>query len=145
MIEFWGRRGNSSPVLSFSFSLSVSHFFLSLSRLFSLFLLRCSTLLSSVIVFSFVYVPLHGRARKQNGRAKLLPLSLPRKMSRRLSSRKLDALVPCARWSAEFYANFYLMECVIALVVWYKWSVVQLEGRFPRQSFELCAIYFIYI
>ena len=106
--------------LSLFLSLSSSLFHLSLSVSRSLvcflFLLRCFLLFSSVIVFSFVYAPLHGRTRKQNGRAKRLPLSLPRKMSRYLSSRKLDALVPCPRWYTEFYANFRLMECVIALV-----------------------------
>ena len=125
MIEFWGRRGNSSFMLSLSLSFSFSFSFISLSSLSLsisrslvcfLFLLRCFLLFSSVIVFSFVYAPLHGRTRKQNGRAKRLPLSLPRKMSRYLSSRKLDALVPCPRWYTEFYANFRLMECVIALV-----------------------------
>lgn len=118
-----------------SCSLSLPHsryIYLSVSRslVCFLFLLRCFMLFLSVIVFSFVYVPLHGRVRKQNGRAKLLPLSLPWKMSRYLSSRKLDALVPCPGWYAEFYANFCLMECVIAPAVWYKRTVVKLGDTF---------------
>lgn len=120
MIEFWGRRGNSSLMLSFSLSLSLYiSLSVSRSRVCFLFLLRYSMLFSSVIVFSFVYVPLHGRVRKQNGRAKLLPLSLPWKMSRYLSSRKLDALVPCPRWYAEFYANFSsngVCDCSCSLI-----------------------------
>lgn len=137
MIEFWGRRGNSSLMLSFSLSFSLYlSFCFSLSRLLFVSSSFYFMLFSSVIVFSFVYVPLHGRVRKQNDCAKLLPLSLPWKMSRYLSSRKLDALVPCPRWYAEFYANFCLMECVIARVVWYKRTVVKLGDSFAECFFE---------
>jgi len=127
----WLNSGGAEEIPpSCSLSLPCSCYFsLSISCSLVCFLFSSSLFHTFLECYSFLlYLCVLTRpCKKTKRRANHLPLSLPWKMSRYLSSRKLVALVPCPRWYIEFYANFRLMECVIASVVWYKRSVMKLE------------------